>query len=150
MFSTRIGREAKYDFNEPKFKVAFEFLKRKDLKNLPEGWTELGHGVRAGVQHYTTAPRKEQVFETHDKHFDVQYLIEGTEIIGVVDRSLLKAKGPYDKADDCTLYEDPAAFGEVLLNEGDFVIVAPEDAHKPRCAASKPMAVKKVVVKIPV
>ena len=36
------------------------------------------------------------------------------------------------------------------LPEGDMIVVAPEDAHKPRCAAGHPMAVKKVVVKVAV
>ena len=44
--------------------------------------------------------------------------------------------------------EDPDLFGEVLLREGDLIVVAPEDAHKPRCAAGEPAPVKKVVVKV--
>ncbi len=38
--------------------------------------------------------------------------------------------------------------GSVLLEEGDLIIVAPEDAHKPRCVAGVPCQVKKVVVKV--
>ena len=38
----------------------------------------------------------------------------------------------------------------VLLQEGDLIVVAPEDAHKPRCQADGPEAVKKVVVKVAV
>ena len=34
--------------------------------------------------------------------------------------------------------------------EGDLIVVAPEDAHKPRCVAGAPCQVKKVVVKVAV
>ena len=51
MYSTEIGLEYKYDLTSGKFKTAFEFLKRKDLARLPEGWIELDNGVRASVQH---------------------------------------------------------------------------------------------------
>ena len=33
---------------------------------------------------------------------------------------------------------------------GDLIVVAPEDAHKPRCVAGAPCQVKKVVVKVAV
>lgn len=49
---------------------------------------------------------------------------------------------------DVVFYEDPPMYGQVLLREGDLIVVAPEDAHKPRCAAGEPGPVKKVVVKV--
>jgi YhcH/YjgK/YiaL family protein len=45
-------------------------------------------------------------------------------------------------------YSDPDLYGQVLLREGDLIVVAPEDAHKPRCAAGAPAPVQKVVVKV--
>jgi YhcH/YjgK/YiaL family protein len=49
---------------------------------------------------------------------------------------------------DVVFYSDPDLYGQVLLREGDLIVVAPEDAHKPRCAAGAPAPVKKVVVKV--
>lgn len=51
---------------------------------------------------------------------------------------------------DLIFYEEPECAGSILLEEGDFIAVAPEDAHKPRCMAGVPHAVKKVVVKVAV
>ena len=96
MYSTEIGLEYKYDLTSEKFKTAFAFLKRKDLARLPEGWIELDHGVRASVQHYTTIARNEGSFETHEKYFDVQYVVEGRELCGVCRRHGLVVKTPYD------------------------------------------------------
>ena len=51
---------------------------------------------------------------------------------------------------DLKFYEEPAMSGTVLLLPGDMIVVAPEDAHKPRCAAGEPEFVRKVVVKVKV
>lgn len=150
MFSIKIGSEHKYDLTEKKFQTALAFLKREDLADLPEGWIELDNGVRASVQHYTTMDAATLDFETHEKFFDVQYLIEGVELIGVVGREGLVEKTPYDSTNDVTFYEEPVLSGAVLLRAGDYVILAPEDAHKPRCLAGEAMPVKKIVLKVPV
>ena len=59
-------------------------------------------------------------------------------------------KTPYSESGDITFYEDPELSGEVLLNAGDYIVLAPEDAHKPRLVAGKKMPVKKIVIKVPV
>ncbi|MBP5551794.1 MAG: YhcH/YjgK/YiaL family protein [Spirochaetales bacterium] len=151
MFSTRNGLEYKYDFTERKFRIAFEFLKRTDLADLPEGWIELEEGVRVSVQRYTSFKWDDNRFETHEKYFDVQYVIEGMEFCGVCKREEL---GPvavaYDEENDIEFYEEPAFYGKVFLNAGDFIVLAPEDAHKPRCAVDKQIPIKKIVIKVPV
>ena len=151
MYSLKNGLEFKYDLSEKKFRIAFDFLKRKDLAELPVGWIELGEGVRASVQRYDSFGWDENRFETHEKYFDVQYVIEGMEYCGVCKREEL---GPvavaYDEANDIEFYEEPIHSGKVFLNAGDFIVLAPEDAHKPRCAVDKPMPIQKIVVKVPV
>jgi uncharacterized protein, YhcH/YjgK/YiaL family len=150
MFEGIIGNEYKYDFAEEKFKVAFEFLKRKDLAELEVGVIELGKGVRAQIQHYNTFDKAELSFETHEKFFDIQYVVEGEEKIGVCSRRELIVKTPYSVENDIAFYEKPSRYGEALLLEGDFILLAPEDAHMPRCNVEKSVPVKKIVVKIPV
>lgn len=145
-----IGNEYKYDLTNPAFQAAFAFLRRDDLASLPEGWVELGHGARADVQRYATSPAAELSFETHEKFFDIQYLIDGEEYLGVCTRQGLLPKTDYEVARDVTFYHDPVQFGQVLLRGGDYVIFAPEDAHKPRCCVNGPMEVRKIVVKVPV
>jgi len=151
MFSTKKGLEYKYDFSAKKFKIAFEFLKRKDLATLPDGWIDLEEGVRASIQSYTSFKWEENRFETHEKFFDVQYVVSGMEYVGVCDRQELGSVAvPYDVVNDVEFYDEPANYGKVFLNAGDFVVLAPEDAHKPRCAVGKQIPIKKVVIKVPV
>ena len=106
-----------------------------------------GDDVFAEVQSYTTEPADKRKFETHDKYFDIQYMVEGAEMFGVCAREGLKlTDAPEGK--DVKFYDDPEIFGMVLLNEGDFIVVSTEEAHKPRCAAGQPAKVKKVVIKV--
>ena len=151
MYSFKKDDEYRYDFSEKKFKVAFKFLERKDLAELPVGWIELEEGVRASVQRYDSFEWDANQFETHEKYFDVQYILEGMECCGVCARAEL---GPvsvaYDEVNDIEFYEEPKHYSKVFLNTGDFIILAPEDAHKPRCAVDKSLTIKKIVVKVPV
>ena len=122
----------------------------QDLASLPVGWIELGNGVRASVQHYQSLDECEAFFETHDKYFDVQYVVEGQELCGVCSRSGLTVKAPYSVSDDITFYENPDVYGNVLLSAGDFILLTPEDAHRPRITASEKRNIKKIVIKVPV
>lgn len=151
MLSSKNGSEYKHDFSSKEFKIAFDFLKRTDLAELEVGWYELGDGVRASVQRYTSFLWDENRFETHEKFFDVQYVVEGMECCGVCDRSQLgEVAVPYNEENDITFYNEPKRYSTVFLNAGDFIVLGPEDAHKPRCMYERQLPIKKVVVKVPV
>ena len=138
----------KYNYLDEKFTVAYKWLAETDIKTLPEGFYPLmGDDVIAGVQEYSTSPWEERRFETHEKYFDIQYMVTGDEMFGVCKRDGLKEIDRIDE-NDVVFYSDPDLYGQVLLREGDLIVVAPEDAHKPRCAAGAPAPVKKVVVKV--
>ena len=138
----------RYDYLEEKFKVAYKWLAETAIKDLPEGFYPLmGDDVIAGVQEYTTSPWEERRFETHDLYFDIQFMVTGDEMFGICKRDGLREVDRIEE-NDVVFYEDPPMSGQVLLREGDLVVVAPEDAHKPRCAAGDPAPVKKVVVKV--
>ncbi len=132
MFFANVSIAEKYDYLEEKFRAAYKWLRETDIKSLPEGsYPILGDEVVANVQEYTTSPKEERSFEAHDKRDTLTVVQEKPE-------------------NDLILYKEPEFSGEVYLKEGDLIVVAPEDAHKPRCAAGNPMAVKKVVVKVAV
>jgi YhcH/YjgK/YiaL family protein len=148
MFFSNIAIAEKYDYLEEKFRAAYRWLAETDIKALPEGsYPILGDKVIANVQEYITEPKETRFFETHKLYFDIQYMVTGDEMFGVCKAEGLVLKEAIE-ANDLYFYEEPAMSGEVLLKEGDLIVVAPEDAHKPRCAAGAPAAVKKVVVKV--
>lgn len=150
MVVTKNGLEYKYDFSSPAFRTAFGFLKGENLESLPVGWTDLDNGVRVSVQEYTTFDWNENKFEAHDRYFDIQYVVKGCEICWVCDRSGLSVEIPYSSDGDIVFFAEPEHYSSVYLGEGDFIILAPEDAHKPRCKVDEKTAVKKIVIKVPV
>ena len=148
MFFSNISIAEKYDYLEEKFRAAYKWLAETDIKSPPEGFYPiLGKQVVASVQEYTTEPKETRYFETHKLYFDIQYMVTGDEMFGVCKSDGLVLREAVE-ANDVYFYEEPELSGEVLLREGDLIVVAPEDAHKPRCAAGAPAAVKKVVVKV--
>ena len=148
MFFSNVAIAEKYNYLEEKFTVAYKWLRETDIKALPEGsYPLMGDDVIAGVQEYTTSPWEERQFETHDLYFDIQYMVTGDEMFGVCKRDGLVEVSRIDE-NDVVFYGEPELSGRVLLREGDLIVVAPEDAHKPRCAAGAPAPVKKVVVKV--
>lgn len=150
MFFSNVSIAKKYNYLEDKFLAAYKWLEETDIAALPAGsYPVLGDTVIANIQEYTSIQWEEGSFETHEKFFDIQYVVSGKELFGVCKREGLVVK-TRDEANDLIFYEEPALSGRVLLEAGDLIVVAPEDAHKPRIQADGPEPVKKVVVKVAV
>lgn len=149
MFFAPLNLATKYNYLDDKFRAAYKWLAETDLDHTPVGSYPVCDGVIANVQEYDTFPASEGSFETHDAYFDIQYVISGKEQFGYCKREGLVLKQDVPE-NDVKFYEEPALSGSVLLLPGDLIVVAPEDAHKPRCAAGAPEFVRKVVVKVKV
>lgn len=148
MFFSNVSIAEKYDYLEEKFRCAYKWLAETDIAALPAGsYPIMGDTVIANVQEYTTFPASQGYFETHEKYFDIQYVVSGKEQFGICKRDGLKVRERIEE-NDLIFYEEPEHSGSVFLGEGDLIVVAPEDAHKPRCQAGEPCPVKKVVVKV--
>ena len=149
MFFAPLNLATKYNYLDDKFRAAYKWLAETDLDHTPVGSYPICDGVTANVQEYDTFPASEGSFETHNAYFDIQYVISGKEQFGYCKREGLVLKQDVPE-NDVKFYEEPALSGSVLLLPGDLIVVAPEDAHKPRCAAGAPEFVRKVVVKVKV
>lgn len=149
MLTTSLKLAEKYDYLNEKFKEAFQFLRTTDLTALPLGRTGIkGDELFLNVQEYHTMSFNECKFEAHDQYFDIQYVVSGKEQFGYVSRTNLVTDTPYDEINDLIFFKDPQSYGSILLQEGDFAIVPPEDAHKPRCIDGESCKVRKIVVKV--
>ena len=148
MFACNIKISTKYDYLSEKFKAGYKWLAETDIKALEDGaYPILGDDVIANVQSYETEPAEKRKFEAHDKYFDIQYMVTGQEFFGVCHREGLKVSVAHPER-DLFFFDEPGDYGMVLLREGDFIVVEPEEAHKPRCSVGTPAQVKKVVVKV--
>ena len=148
MFYTNIKISEKYDYLSEKFRKAYEWLRKTDLEELAVGsYQIMGEQVVANVQEYTTLPVDVAKYEAHDKYFDIQYIVSGVESFGICKREDL-IEDTRRSESDLIFYKEPELSGHIILTKGDFVVVAPEDAHKPKCMVKEPSEVKKVVVKV--
>ena len=146
-----------------RFAVAFNYIDdlmridsaaRTRLRGIAPGAAEkidLGSGVFAIEQVYRTKPRAEAFFESHRKYIDVQVIVEGEELMEVIDASRIAVRDPYVSERDLVTYVDASDASEVRLLAGEAAIFFPVDVHMPSMQLRESAAVvRKTVVKVPV
>lgn len=130
-------------------KKGFEWLKSQDLANIePKKYIIDGDAVWANVQEYET--KDDAKYETHRKYIDIQYMIKGREFVGVTDKSNCVACEEYNPEIDLEFMDINIKEEYQILNEGDFLVFYPTDAHKPSISPDEKLKVKKVIVKVAV
>jgi biofilm protein TabA len=127
----------------------FDFLRLPSTASLePDRYSLFGDDVYALVQRTKTRAFAEGKFEAHQQYLDVQFLVDGTEVMGVASASSLKVSEAYDETKDVVFFETPAIFSTLSLSPGMFTLFMPRDAHLPSCHDSEPTEIKKIVVKV--
>jgi YhcH/YjgK/YiaL family protein len=134
----------------PNMQKAIEFLEASTGKQYPDGRVVVdGDNVFTEVQSYDTVEGGEVRFEGHRKYLDIQYVLEGEEIIAWASRKDVNETKAYDAEGDYWLGSAPAdKVTNVRLSAGQLAVLYPNDAHAPRRAAGASSAVKKFVVKV--
>jgi YhcH/YjgK/YiaL family protein len=124
----------------------FDFIKNTDWGKIESGTYEIENKeVFAIVQEYDTKEIKDCVLEGHTNYIDIQYVIEGAELMGVTTKKDQKeVESNIEK--DCTFYEGETSFFRV--EAGMFTVFFPDDLHMPCVQDGKSARVKKVVVKV--
>ncbi|MDO6737836.1 YhcH/YjgK/YiaL family protein [Wenyingzhuangia sp. 2_MG-2023] len=125
---------------------AFDYVNTTDLANIPEGKYEIdGDNVFAIVMEYDTKNPNDCKCEGHHKHIDLQYIISGTEYVGITTLTDQKPISE-DPEKDLDFYNTSCSL--VKFETGVFTLFFPDDLHMPSVFLNKPESVKKVVVKI--
>lgn len=149
MLYTNIDEADKYNYLKPEFAAAYQWLRETELNQLNTGEYAVTDVVKAIVMEYETIAAENARFESHEKYFDIQYMVSGRERFGI---SLCKTASEQerDTVNDIIFFEEPEEVGYVILKAGDMAVVAPEDLHKPKVRDGVSQWVKKIVIKIPV
>ncbi|MDO3694386.1 YhcH/YjgK/YiaL family protein [Wenyingzhuangia sp. chi5] len=128
--------------------MAFDYVTQTDLANTPIGTYEIDDDkVFAIVMEYITKDIEEANCEGHHAHIDLQYIISGTEYVGVTTLTDQKPISE-DPEKDLDFYDTTSSL--VKFDTGTFMIFFPDDLHMPSVHIDTPEKVKKVVVKIKV
>ncbi len=96
-----------------------------------------------------TKARDKAVFEAHRKYVDIQCVITGREIIDFHPTDQMLESVAYSADRECSLHQlRGAEYSSVIMTPGLFVLLGPQDAHRPMVTAgSEPEPIKKIVVK---
>ncbi len=132
----------------PGFAIAFAFLRRKDLGNLPPGRHEVdGDRVYASVDKGDGRGRPGAKLEAHRKYIDIQFVFAGTDEMGWKTlKQCTQLEQPYDDKKECAIFGDESD-AWITTRPGQFVIFFPEDAHAPMRGDGP---IHKVILKVPV
>jgi biofilm protein TabA len=110
-----------------------------------------GEELYASLSTYVTGEPAGKPFETHRRYIDIQAVLSGREVLHWAPLAGLRPRGGYSEAEDIALFEDPPGGGAGLrLEPGAFVVLFPQDAHKPGCSTERGHGeqVRKLVLKV--
>lgn len=134
-----------------RWKAAFEYLKKTDLSKLAPGeYDIIGREVYAIVSEYAPKEEAECNFEAHRKYIDFQYLISGTERMGVTTLDKVVPIDEYDEGKDIVFFKPDAPAVYEVATPDLFYVFFPEDPHRPSIKNEDGVTVKKIVIKIKV
>lgn len=128
--------------------TALEFLSKTDFTKIELGRYELqGDDIFYMVQRYDTDPEK-TISEAHKKYIDIQFMVNGEEIIGVAPISCEKTETEAKPENDVWFYECKTE--PLTLIKNSFMVLYPNDLHCPGVAVDGARNCHKVVVKVKV
>lgn len=123
------------------------FLAETDFSATQETRFELdGERLFAFLQSYET--HSNDTPEAHRKYIDIQYLIEGEELVGVAPLEEMTEEVEAKPENDIWFYR--GATTPLPIGNRRFLVLFPEDAHAPCLPLGESSAVKKCVVKVAV
>lgn len=126
--------------------AGFNFITSTDLTTIPEGVYEIdGRNIFAIVQEYDTKEEKDCFLEGHTKYIDIQYMLQGEELIGIASKRDQKIQS-FDVDKDYTFYEGETSY--IKLEAGMFTLFFPDDLHRPCIRSGNETKVKKIVIKV--
>lgn len=105
--------------------------------------------VKAIVSSYPTVECFGRGYEAHKNVIDIQFPIIGRERVKWSPIEGMEVNIPYDEVKDRMFYKKPSKYGcEVIIGEGTFAIMFPEDGHSPQYLVGKSAIIKKITIKV--
>ena len=134
-----------YHTNKKCWDAAFTFLKDHNLDDIQPGkYPIIGEEVFANVTEAPSKNKEEVKWESHKNYIDLQYIINGKEMIGVADTSNATITKPYTV--DVINYDAEGIY--YTAEPGKLFLFFPNNAHRPLIKVEGYDVVKKIVIKI--
>jgi len=138
-----------YDKNKKIWDKVFKFLQESDLTQMEIGKYPIEEEkCIAIISEYDTKDLNEAKIESHKNNIDLQYVITGKELIGLVSIEKTTVKIPYNDVKDVIIYDSENVEYHPATNE-TFFLFFPGEIHQPGVKIKEKNHVKKLVIKIP-
>lgn len=148
MILDKIQNIETYKYVSEDIYLGLKYLSEID-PNIPLGSYSINERLTANVMEYSTVEDFKLGYEAHLKHIDIQYVLKGHERIKWSPIEGMIVKTPYNDITDATFYKDPSPYGgEIIIVNGNFSIMFPQDGHACQYFVGQPELIKKVVIKV--
>lgn len=136
-----------YRYLNEQIQACFTYAEEHDLMQFEKGSHEIkGDTLFVNIVEYTTTTPENRFWEAHRDYLDLHLMLHGPEQIDVNFIESMEQKEFEPERDFLPL--DGQANGHVVLEEGDFLICYPHDAHRTAVMVDKPTDIKKAIFKI--
>ena len=136
-----------YSWLEDSVLQAFAYAKEHDLMSYEKGRHDIdGEDLFVNIVEYETTTPENRFWEAHREYLDLHFMLRGPEQIDVNFIQNMEQKEYVPKDDFLPLFGDPNS--SVVLNQGDFLLAYPADAHRTAVAVNGPAVIKKAIFKI--
>ena len=130
------------------FAVLKSYLKRVSKIKFIKGRFEIEEEQVFGIGlEYETKGEDECIWEAHRKYIDIHVVLEGEEQVLISGIENMKSTKSYDTEGDYELFEGKKEH-RVLLKQGEFLILFPNEVHKTGVLIEGRKFVKKLVAKL--
>lgn len=136
-----------YAWLEEKVRRCFEYSTKNDLLAYEKGCYKIdGEELFVNIVEYETTTPENRFWEAHRQYLDLHFMLKGTEQIDVNFIDNMEQKNYVEMDDFLPMEGNPNSM--VILEEGDFLLCYPKDAHRTAVAVEEPMRIKKAIFKI--
>ena len=118
------------------------------LESYEAGTIPLSGGNKILVQEMDTKSPEGKLCEAHRDYLDVQYVVEGEEVVGWAPLETLTLDGEFNTAKDKGMYAGSVDF--IKIRTGYCYVAFPEDGHMPNLHLEEKQHLKKLVLKLKV
>jgi YhcH/YjgK/YiaL family protein len=128
---------------------ALKYLENLDSQKIKPGRYEIEDtSILAICEEYITKPIESGFWEGHRKYIDIQFIADGTELIGYSNINKMKESVSYDEDRDIQEFQGEGEF--YRMDKNSFMILLPHDIHMPGRLYKEPNNVKKIIMKVSV
>lgn len=151
MIADQIQNASLYYKLGERIETALRDLAGRDIRSMEKGQYPIrGEEIYLIVARYVPRSPHGARFEAHRRYFDVQYIVDGHELMGYAPLDRISVTKEYDPEMDSLLGTGDGDF--IKGSPGTFFVLGPKDAHMPGIAPASGQAdeVTKAIIKVAV